>query len=596
MSTNTTPMAARPKVDIQELIRISKLKAKAIKEGKAIDYYLTPEPTITETPTTNDTLTLSLPTSLASSITVESDEPQLNEQQQLAVTYALEGKSFVLIGPAGTGKTFTVNAICNALIKAHKLPQVTQTTNVLTNGDYGFLACAYTRRATSVVRAGLPESLVASTIHAAIEFAPADVMVFDPATGQERQSMRFLPRRNRLKPLPHTLRFVAMDESSMTSLELEDQLVEALPHVPQRLYIGDICQLKPVFGDSILGYKLIELPVVELTHVYRQKEGEILDFATNIRNGVQLLNFNLPEYDNPRLRIKQFRNAERDGVRLRQFGHLLQEAVHTKDIDPLEGDLILCPYNVNVGTIELNKWVADYYDQAHQRQVYTIIAGRETKHLAIGDKVLIDREDAIITNIKVNPKYVGRFPPRPAVKVNRWGSQRLTKYAPDHIQAKDDESDDSLEAMLSEMGSSLSIDDIVDDVRKLEASHVVEYMYLSPSVQRKRKYEKNPDKGNIESLSSAGDLNGLELSYVITVHKAQGSQAKHVMLLMSNQHKTMLHRELLYTAVTRAQSRLTIYCDKGNLTKCINNPRIKGNTIAEKSEYFRNKIAEKQEE
>ena len=63
MSTNTTPMAARPKVDIQELIRISKLKAKAIKEGKAIDYYLTPEPTITETPTTNDTLTLSLPTS-----------------------------------------------------------------------------------------------------------------------------------------------------------------------------------------------------------------------------------------------------------------------------------------------------------------------------------------------------------------------------------------------------------------------------------------------------------------------------------------------------------------------------------------------------
>lgn len=605
-----TPIVKKPTIDITELIRVSKLRAKATKEGKLPTYYLDLErneaialanekASYAQTSTNSDEiLTLKLP---SVSTTNQPNAPQLNLEQQKAVDYALSGQSFVLIGPAGTGKTFTVNAIATALIEKHKLALMTENTKVLRKGEYGFLGCAYTRRATSVVRAGLPDELTASTIHAAIEFAPVKVLVTDEATGMSRESMRFEPQRNKRRPLPQSLSFIAMDESSMCSTDLEAQLVEALPHSPQRLYIGDICQLKPVFGDSVLGYKLIELPVVELTQVYRQKEGEILDFATNIRLGNQIANFTTPEFKNPRLTVKQFKTPEREGIRIRQFGTLLQTAVATGDIDPLAGDLILCPYNVSVGTIELNKWVADYYDQANKRQIVPVLAGRELKYLAIGDKILVDREDAIITNIKPNPKYIGRFPPRPSHKVNRWGSQRATEYSPDHQNSSDNDEDsdsDDIESLLGGLGGEhqLSIDDIESaEDRKMEASHVIEYMFLNPSLQQKHYYANNPDRGNTEFISSAGDVNKVELAYVITVHKSQGSQAKHVMLLLSNQHKTMLYRELLYTAVTRAQSRLTIYCDAGNLTKCINNPRIKGDTLEEKSEYFHNKLAERQE-
>lgn len=52
----------------------------------------------------------------------------------------------------------------------------------------------------------------------------------------------------------------------------------------------------------------------------------------------------------------------------------------------------------------------------------------------------------------------------------------------------------------------------------------------------------------------------LELAYAVTVHKSQGSEADHVILLCmdSYKHKHMLRKALVYTAVTRAK--LNFYC------------------------------------
>lgn len=43
------------------------------------------------------------------------------------------------------------------------------------------------------------------------------------------------------------------------------------------------------------------------------------------------------------------------------------------------------------------------------------------------------------------------------------------------------------------------------------------------------------------------ELGQLELAYAITVHKAQGGEAKHVVLALSQSHGRMLSRRLLYT-------------------------------------------------
>jgi len=52
----------------------------------------------------------------------------------------------------------------------------------------------------------------------------------------------------------------------------------------------------------------------------------------------------------------------------------------------------------------------------------------------------------------------------------------------------------------------------------------------------------------------------------------------------------MLQRELLYTAVTRAREELYIICEPEMFTKGILSQRVKGNTLAEKAEYFKGKL------
>jgi exodeoxyribonuclease V alpha subunit len=50
-----------------------------------------------------------------------------------------------------------------------------------------------------------------------------------------------------------------------------------------------------------------------------------------------------------------------------------------------------------------------------------------------------------------------------------------------------------------------------------------------------------------------------EAAYALTVHKSQGSEYDHVLLILPEQLSPLLSRELLYTAVTRARSRVTIW-------------------------------------
>ena len=611
------------KLDIKLLIRNSQLKSRAIKEGKDPDYYINLEDKKTNENSENNSNNSSssrsntfnsnsssgpIPTDnqpeikliLPANISNDLDNPlpvsntvKLNQNQLDAVSLALSGKSFVLAGYAGTGKTFTVRYILEKLIENNKLLRMPEETKTLEKGDYGFIACAYTRRATSVVRQGLPHGLKASTCHALLEYAPDFYEDFDQ-DGNLVKKMRFVERRNRNNPIPNSVSLIVLDEASMNSVDLHEKIMAALPHRPQIIYIGDLAQLKPVFGDAILGYKLNELPVVELTQVYRQKDGEILDFATDIRQGKNLTNFTLPEYKNERLKINQFRTPEKENIRLRQLGLTIQRHIDSNDIDPLAGDLILCPFNVGIGTNELNKFAADYYDQKNSRTIYPIRSGIKTHYFALGDKILVDRNDALIVDIKPNPKYSGVLPAAPSHKTNRWGGIRVGEFMEATLDSSDSETEmDDFEAMLMASGNQ-SLDDIDESAIKNEASHIIYYQFISPDLQQVEKYRDSVDKSRTESMSSAGDINKMELAYCISVHKSQGSQANHVMLILMKQHAVMLNRELLYTAVTRAAKRLTIYADTGCISKCIMNPSIKGNTLQEKAEFFKGRAKERQ--
>jgi ATP-dependent exoDNAse (exonuclease V) alpha subunit len=67
-----------------------------------------------------------------------------------------------------------------------------------------------------------------------------------------------------------------------------------------------------------------------------------------------------------------------------------------------------------------------------------------------------------------------------------------------------------------------------------DRSLVVHFPHLGGGVEGRRRY-------------AGVEVSQLELGYAVTVHKAQGGEAAHVVLALAPQHGRMLTRRLLYT-------------------------------------------------
>ncbi len=66
-------------------------------------------------------------------------------------------------------------------------------------------------------------------------------------------------------------------------------------------------------------------------------------------------------------------------------------------------------------------------------------------------------------------------------------------------------------------------------------------------------------------------LNELELAYAMTVHKSQGSEFRAVVLVAGNAAPQLLHRSVLYTAMTRARDLLIVVGDFGVVKYMVGN-------------------------
>lgn len=63
-----------------------------------------------------------------------------------------------------------------------------------------------------------------------------------------------------------------------------------------------------------------------------------------------------------------------------------------------------------------------------------------------------------------------------------------------------------------------------------------------------------------------------ETAYAMTVHKSQGSEFDHTALVLPNHYLPVLTRELVYTAITRARQRLSLYTDIKILCRAVKTP------------------------
>lgn len=497
-----------------------------------------------------------------------------NPEQLDAISRAKRKESFCLIGAAGTGKTTTTREIAGALIRNNVALPLPRGTKYLQEGAPGVVAVSFTRRAVRNLRKALDGTgVTAITIHKLLEFAPVYYEVWDEAKKQMRTTMRFEPTRNASNPLP-AISCIIYDESSMVSTQLYNLVQEALPRPAQELFLGDLNQLPPVYGRAILGFKLNELPVVELIHIYRQALlSPIIRFAHRILKGTALTGEEWKEFqetsEHGKLTMKPWSKRVSDTYGLKAIFGFFNEAIDKGLYDP-EEHVILCPFNVSFGTVEINKHIAGRLGAMRGAVVHEVIAGFLKHYFAEGDRVLYDREDCEIVSIHRNAKYMGQRPQKPSKDMNRWGHMEEGGKA--EASEFDAEDEKGIEAFLESI-------DLDKSERVKEASHIVTLRNLETDQEI--------------SISSAGDVNELLFAYALTVHKAQGSEWKKVFLILHHTHQKMASRELLYTAVTRAREELYIIFEpdrpsyKGTFHAGILNQAIKGKTWQEKAEKFK---------
>ena len=76
-------------------------------------------------------------------------------------------------------------------------------------------------------------------------------------------------------------------------------------------------------------------------------------------------------------------------------------------------------------------------------------------------------------------------------------------------------------------------------------------------------------------------------AYAITTHKAQGSQADTVIVVVHHAVRAQLSREWFYTAVTRAKRRVVVLYTRMGLSIAVNRQQIHGATMAAKVARYR---------
>lgn len=512
---------------------------------------------------------------------------QFDESQAHALKVLLKGKHVCLIGAAGTGKTTMVkHALANIIYGNEEMGVAPLGIRAL-GGDQGLsiAICAFTGIATQVVAAMLPEwiRVCTRTIHSLLEYKPTD-----------EEGKMFVPTRNAMNKLDHDI--IVIDEASMLGLDLWHNLVNALRPNTRIILIGDLNQLKPVADATMFAYALSAAmdgrdgwSIAELTTIHRQKEeaaNRIIDAAHAILNGKpikfdnpgdpdwRVINYELPIQPSPAHNkivnaVEVLRKLPTPGTPERPL------------FDPYH-DLLLCAGNgwdENDGSAfvqqnPLNGTLSRMIEPpTDEHPLFIIDAGRETKRFAVGHRVMATKNESPDMKDRVTNGLTGRI-----TKIENntnWRGNKAMFGTEKEVMAWRNEQ--AKAAMNPLEGFSLAAIDTSDlkateKAPERQASHVITVKF---------------NNGAERTYRSAPEVESIRLAYAITTHKAQGSQADTVIVVVHQAVKKQLSREWFYTAVTRARRRVIVLSTPMGLSTAIARQQIFGKDLREKVNRYR---------
>lgn len=472
----------------------------------------------------------------------------LDPSQRAAVLTLMQNPYACLVGNAGTGKSmvtkFFIAAIRKLSLYKRCAPKI--------------VGCAFTGTAAAVLGTQIgpltKHKIPCLTIHKLLRYGPES---YYDDFGVRR--MRFVPKYHEQNKLDVDI--VIIDEGSMLQISLFNSLYEALERHVRIIIVGDIQQLKPTIGHSILAHAMKKWPVAGLEKIHRQAEdNSIIKNAYNVLSGKQPIHkegqFNLIKLDkDPNKAAHKILLCIK---RLRQSGAF-----------DYKQDMIIVPNNAGVlGQLEINRVLRNMCNPTGKLERIAITRGAQ--YFAVGDKIMCIRNQTtsivngstgIILDIVENPDYQGTagFNSTATVSIDKLS---MEQFSLDSFMAENSEPVDKYKHASAEE---------IEDEEQRACSHKILIHFDG---------HESPTW-----FSRMGEVASLRHGYARTCHKSQGSQARHVLVVLHRSVSQRATREWLYTAFTRAQKAVIFFGDE-SISQTIDRQSIPGISFEEKIRAF----------
>ncbi|AUI67171.1 MULTISPECIES: exodeoxyribonuclease V subunit alpha [Glaesserella] len=460
-------------------------------------------------------------------------EPQSEiDWQKVAVATALNNQFCLISGGPGTGKTRTV-AILLAALQQKQLKQGLAPLQIALAAPTGKAAARLKESITNSLRElNLPQTLQeniptsATTIHSLIGITPHSD----------------LPRYHAQNPLH--LDLLVVDEASMIDMFVMEKLCNALKPETRLIMLGDKDQLASVE----VGNAMAELGDL-IQFDYSPEHSDYLTQVTGYP--IFAKTPHVPAICDSLCHLRRsFRFNENSGI-----GRVAAEVNAKQAVKSWQyftnadyADLQLHTYPNITEFSEKSAWIQHCVNMVTQKAV--------ALYRAYLDKVkarTISPEKVSVSEIFAEFQKV-RF--LSALRVTELGVERLNQTIAEALQqaglVQFKHSRDSYigkPILITENAPQLSI--FSGDIG-----------LILPDEAGKLRVYFETKKGDKHLELSPSRLPSYEPAYVMTVHKSQGSEFEHALLVMPLNIAPVLTKELVYTAITRAKSAFTLFSDE----------------------------------
>ncbi|WP_103864931.1 AAA family ATPase [Aquimarina sp. I32.4] len=490
----------------------------------------------------------------------QQQEFSLSKEQYNAVLDAARYSFSILTGGPGCGKTTMTKALVK-LLKAMK-KKVT--------------LAAPTGRAAQRMAEVIGEET--QTIHR--------LLIWQPMSGQFKKN-----EEDQLET-----DFVIIDESSMLDISLASSLLRAIPLGAQVLLIGDANQLPSVGAGNVLK-DLIDskkVPLLELTKVFRQaQQSQIIKYAHQINNGI------IPKIESP-IHQPKIWNKEKDCL------FFDSEEATKKQMDFIKKIRVSMNYVIeNQGMAFVRESTAEDVDENYkvitlEDDYYIESTSPEEivkiKKQGVKSYIFSVPEEYMQTNIKTLLKsdtqayalkeILSNIHPWSSLNYGFIASEMIIRLYTKTIKERVGKKFEVQILSPMSVGSmgTRSLNQLIQATFNPESEDKAVllmgdrvFRMGDRVIQRRNNYDLevfNGDIGNITAIDTQEttlvvtyksgtenrevyykkqDIIDLDLAYAITIHKSQGSEFDVVIIPIVMQHFTMLYRNLIYTALTRAK-------------------------------------------